>query len=63
MSARESRESDRILALEVALQELVELTSKLYLSRGFASTLLELPATKDVIERARRVLRGDEVKP
>ena len=52
-------EQDRILKLEIALQELLEFTSKLYLSRGYASTLLELPASKDLIERARRALKGD----
>ena len=51
-------EQERILKLEIALQELLEFTSKLYLSRGFASILLELPATKDLIERSRQTLRG-----
>ena len=53
-------EQERILQLEIALQELLEFTSRLYLSRGFASSLLQLPATKDLIERARRALLGEE---
>ena len=53
-------EQERILNLEIALQELLEFTGKLYLSRGFASTILELPATKDLIARSRRALEGTQ---